>query len=104
MPKVKPLGNKLMQASAAAKTAGKAAVMTPDEMQHKFKQLLSALGLDRREQLADTLNMPKDRLDYIARSPEACKLNEAIALQKLGEAFGVKMFDAFGTDMEKKYG
>lgn len=93
MPKVKPLGSPLMQAGAEAKAAARATVLSPEDMRYRLKQLLSAWKLDRREQLAAAINITPDRLDYIARNPEACKLHEAVAIQSMASEKGVRIFD-----------
>lgn len=92
MPRVKALGSPLMQAGAAAKDAAKNSVLSSEDMRHRLKQLLSAWNLDRREQLAAAINIAPDRLDYIARNPEACKLHEAVAIQSMASEKNIRVF------------
>lgn len=93
MPKVRALGSDHMRACAAAKDAGKAAVLSPPEMRCRLKQLLCACHYARREQLEAALNLSAGRLAYIARNPGACKLDEAVTIQTLASAYGVTVFD-----------
>ena len=64
MPKVRALGSDHMRACAAAKDAGKAAVLSPPDMRYRLKQLLCACHYERREQLEAALNLPAGRLAY----------------------------------------
>lgn len=93
MPKVRALGSDHMRACAAAKDAGKAAVLSPPDMRYRLKQLLCACHYERREQLEAALNLPAGRLAYIARNPETCKIGEAVAIQTLASTYGVTVFD-----------
>ena len=93
MPKVAPLGNRMMQAAATAKATARRAILTPHEMRTKIGMLRMACGLKRREQLATAIGMSEDRLDYICSNPEACKLSEGLLIQTFARAHGIDVFE-----------
>ena len=85
MPKVKPIGSEAMKAGALAREAGNKAIPKPDDMQRRIRALQSMCGFDQREKLAAALGMTFDRLTYIMRRPDSCKLSEAVSIQRLAD-------------------
>ena len=93
MPRVKPLGSEVMKAGALAREAGRKAVIMPNDMRKRICALQDLCGFRRREELAAALGIAFDRLTYIMRRPDTCKLNEAVSIQRLADHYGITVFE-----------
>ena len=97
MPKTRALGTPDMRAEQAAKREGEQILQSGEEFRRRIIGLQAVCGYPRsRERFAGALNMSPYRLDYILKHPEACKLHEAVTIQKLGEQHHFVVFDGMG--------